>query len=112
MKQAERFKQPEFLVVPIDGLDINSDMSEVELIEAVENAMDNLYADLVEDEPIDDFDLAHYIKNPVKVMRIKARLTQKELAALMDCSQANISQIEKKDTVSAETIRRVEMAIL
>lgn len=73
--------------------------------------MDNLYADLVEDEPTDDFDLAHYIKNPVKVMRIKARLNQKELAALMDCSQANISQIEKKDEVSAETIRRVETAI-
>ena len=71
-------------------------MSESELIEDAENAMDNLYADLVEDEPTVNFDLAHYIKNPVKVMRIEAQLTQKELAALMDCSQANISQIEKK----------------
>ncbi len=83
----------------------------------MENTIDNLYADLVEDEPTDDFDLAHYIKNPVKVMLIEAQLTQKELAALMDCSQVNISQIEKsegccaKERVSEETIRRAEAVI-
>lgn len=79
--------------------------------ETVENALDNLYADLVEDEPTGEFDLAHYIKNPMKVLRVKAHLTQTELAELLDCSQANISHIERRATVATETSNRVETAI-
>ncbi len=42
------------------------------------------------------FDPADYIDNPIALARIKARLTQEELAKLLNVSQAYISKIEKQ----------------
>ncbi|MCH7731556.1 MAG: helix-turn-helix transcriptional regulator [Candidatus Marinimicrobia bacterium] len=103
--------KPEFLVIPIEGLEVDYDMAERELVEAVENAVDNLYADLVEDEPVVDFKLSDYIGNPVKIMRIEAGLTQKDLAVLLSCSQANVSQIENLEKVSEQMVSRVKSVV-
>jgi len=54
-----------------------------------------------------DFDISNYVSNPVSLARIKAKKTQKELAALMKVSQAYISKLEKQDKVSSKTLQKV-----
>lgn len=54
------------------------------------------------------FELTDYITNPVALMRIKANLTQKNLADLLGVSQAYISKIESSNDVSIKVINKVK----
>lgn len=51
-------------------------------------------------EDYDVFEPADYVDNPVALARIKAGLTQEELAELMAVTQAYISKIENPENVS------------
>lgn len=57
------------------------------------------------------FVLEDYFKNPVALARIRRRITQKQLAKLLKCSQSYVSQLEKKDNVSNAVMDKV-MAVL
>ena len=57
------------------------------------------------------FVLEDYVDNPVSLARIKAGLSQAELAERMGVSQAYISKVEGQDDVSAKLLQRVTKAV-
>lgn len=57
------------------------------------------------------FDAADYIQNPVALTRIKAKLTQQQLADLMGVAQAYISRLESQLQVSPKSLLKVKAAI-
>ena len=52
-----------------------------------------------------------YVDNPVALARLKAGLSQSELARRMDVTQAYISKIERQDKVSAKVLQKVQRAL-
>jgi DNA-binding XRE family transcriptional regulator len=57
------------------------------------------------------FEPEDYIGNPVALTRIKAGITQGELARRMNVSQAYISKIETQQTLTAKILLKVKLAI-
>ena len=57
------------------------------------------------------FDPADYVYNPVALARIKASLSQKELAKRMKVTQAYISKLEKQLTVTPKVLQKVKLAL-
>src|SRR5690348_7891619 len=58
------------------------------------------------------FDPADYVDNPIALARIKAGMTQEELAKRMKVTQAYISKIEAKDKVTTKILQKVKIALL
>jgi DNA-binding XRE family transcriptional regulator len=67
-------------------------------------------ADPVEGELV-PFDVARYLSNPVKAARIKAELSQEDLASRMGVSQAYVSKLEKARKVSPKVLHQVSLAL-
>lgn len=57
------------------------------------------------------FDIEDYVDNPAALVRMKANLTQRQLAQRMGVSQAYISKIERQDTVTPKLLERVHKAM-
>lgn len=57
------------------------------------------------------FAVEDYVDNPVALARIKARMTQKELAKRMKVSQAYISKIESQAKVTPKILLKVRTAL-
>lgn len=57
------------------------------------------------------FDPADYVDNPVALARIKACVSQKELAKRMNVTQAYISKLENQEKVSAKVMLKVTNAL-
>jgi DNA-binding XRE family transcriptional regulator len=57
------------------------------------------------------FEPEDYIDNPVALSRIRAGLSQEELARRMKVSQAYISKIETQEKVTAKLLLKVKLAI-
>lgn len=57
------------------------------------------------------FLLEDYVDNPVALARIKARISQSELARRLGVSQAYISKIERQERVTAKLLARVNAAL-
>ena len=57
------------------------------------------------------FELEDYVDNPIALARIKANLTQEELAQRINVSQAYISKVERQNKVSAKLLERVKKAL-
>ena len=57
------------------------------------------------------FDPADYVDNPIALARIKAGITQEELAKRMQVSQAYISKIERQDRVTLKLLNKVKAAL-
>ncbi|MFJ5446999.1 helix-turn-helix domain-containing protein [Methylobacillus methanolivorans] len=72
---------------------------------------------IAKEAPIDDDDeyvpfiLEDYIDNPVALARIKAGVTQQELAARLTVTQAYISKVERQDKVSPKLLERINTAL-
>lgn len=65
-----------------------------------------------DDEEYVPFILSDYINNPVRVARIKAGVTQKDLAACLEVTQGYISKIEGHNyKVSDKLLKRVKIAL-
>jgi ribosome-binding protein aMBF1 (putative translation factor) len=58
-----------------------------------------------------NFDPADYVDNPIALARIKAGITQEELANRMQVTQAYISKIEAQDKVTAKMLHKVKLAL-
>ena len=67
--------------------------------------------DKVLDHDFIPFELEDYVSSPVALERIRANLTQERLAELMKVSQAYISKLEAKESVSPKTLDKVKKAI-
>ena len=57
------------------------------------------------------FVLEDYVDNPVALARIKAGITQEQLAQRLDVSQAYVSQIEHRTNITNKMLERVQNAI-
>lgn len=57
------------------------------------------------------FDPADYVDNPIALARIKAGMTQEELAKRMNVKQAYISKIETHDKITAKMLQKVKIAL-
>ncbi|MBY0544879.1 MAG: helix-turn-helix domain-containing protein [Gammaproteobacteria bacterium] len=53
------------------------------------------------------FMLEDYVDNPVAIARIKAGITQEELAEKLGVSQAYISKLEGQEKVSPKTLQKI-----
>lgn len=58
------------------------------------------------------FDPADYVDNPIALARIKAGITQEELAIRMKVTQAYISKIERQSKVTAKLLNKVKIALV
>ena len=78
---------------------------------ANEDLIDAAYIQDILSDPVEgeimDFDFGDYVDNPVHLRRLKAELTQKELAEKMGVTQAYVSKLEKSDSVSAKALKKV-----
>jgi len=57
------------------------------------------------------FVLEEYVNNPVALARMKAHLTQQQLAERLGVSQAYVSKIERQDKVTPAQLERVTKAV-
>ena len=57
------------------------------------------------------FELEDYVDNPVALARIKARMTQDQLAQRLGVSQAYISKLEKQAKVTSKVLANVRAAL-
>lgn len=57
------------------------------------------------------FRVEDYVGNPVALARIKARISQSELARRLDVSQIYISKIECQPRATAKLLQRVSKAL-
>lgn len=57
------------------------------------------------------FNPTDYVDNPITLARIKAGITQAELAKRMKVTQAYVSKIERQDTVTAKMLQKVKIAL-
>jgi hypothetical protein len=73
---------------------------------ALKKEIDNILED-----DYQPFVLEDYVSSPVALARIKANLSQLELAELMDVSQAYISKLEGSQKVSPKTLSKVMQAL-
>ena len=99
--------QPKFAVVPWEIFVRFRDDIEDEVLAAEAK---RVLADPVEGKLV-PFDVARYISNPVKAARIKAELSQTELALRMGVSQAYVSKLEKARKVSPKVLQQVAQAL-
>ena len=55
--------------------------------------------------------LENYVDNPIALSRMKAHITQKELAERMGVTQAYISKIERQEKVTLKLLERVNLVL-
>ena len=92
--------QAEYVLLPIDIYNTLRPLITKKLKEKYED----------EDEYV-PFDPADYVDNPVVLARIKAGVSQKDLAKKMKVTQAYISKIENQDKVTAKLLKKVKDAL-
>lgn len=81
------------------------------LREEIEDELAGIAAATDNDNEYIPFVLENYVDNPVALARMKAHLTQNELAERMDVTQAYISKIERKKKVTPKLLARVQTAL-
>lgn len=78
---------------------------------ADEDLIDAAYIQEILQDPeegqITDFDFADHVTNPVNLMRLRAGVTQRELAEEMDVSQAYVSKLERSEHVTPKAQKKV-----
>jgi len=94
---------PEFVLIPVAVYNALRDQIEDELA-GLEAATDKS-ADYV------PFALEDYVVNPIALERIKANVTQKELAKRLGVTQAYISKVEHQAKVTPKLLVKVKAAL-
>ena len=95
--------KPEFVLIPVAVYNALRDLIEDELA-GLEAAADKS-GDYV------PFALEDYMDSPVALARIKANLTQKELAERLGVTQAYISKVEHQTKVTPKLLAKVKAAL-
>jgi DNA-binding XRE family transcriptional regulator len=99
------------VIKSIDGKD-EYVLIPVKVYRALHEEIDTKFRKLEQVNDYVPFDPADYVDNPVALARIKANLTQEQLAKLLKVSQAYISKIERQQKVTPKLLTRVKAAIL
>ncbi len=94
-------KKTDYVVIPYDEF---IEYADEDLIDAA--YIQEILQDPVEGEII-DFDFADHVSNPVHLARLRAGITQKELAEKMAVTQAYISKLEKSEHVTPKALKKV-----
>ena len=97
------FGKPEFVLIPVDVYDALRDQIEDELA-GLEAAADKS----AEHVP---FALEDYVDSPIALARIKANVTQRELAKPLGVTQAYISKVEHQTKVTPKLLAKVKAAL-
>lgn len=82
------------------------------LKQEIEDELAELEAATEKGEEYAPFVLDDYVDNPVALARMKAHITQKELALRLKVTQAYISKIERQDKVTPQLLARVKAALV
>ncbi len=96
--------KPEYVLIPVRVYDA--------LREEIEDELAGLEASADKGNDYAAFDLKDYVDNPIALARIKADVTQAQLAKRMGVSQAYISKIEHQDTVTPKLLAKVRKILL
>lgn len=98
----QKQQQPEFAVIPWSEYQRLCKQAAEQITRPADES-DNDYL---------DFDLAHYITNPIRRLRVKAGCTQSHIAKTLGVSQAYIAKIEHEDyQPTPELIERIKSAL-
>ncbi len=95
--------KPEFVLIPVAVYNA--------LREQIEDEVAGLEAAAKKDGDYVPFALDDYVDSPVARARIKANLTQRELAKRLGVTQAYISKIEHQTKVTPKLLMRVKAAL-
>jgi ribosome-binding protein aMBF1 (putative translation factor) len=82
----------------------------VRVYRALRNSIEKKLAEKNDAEYV-PFELEDYVDNPVALERIKADMTQEELARRMNVSQAYISKVERQNKVTTKLLERIKKAL-
>lgn len=93
----------EYVLLPIAVYRVLKDQIEKELAACEANQSD--------EQAYEPFVLEDYVDNPVALARIKAGITQEQLAQRLGVSQAYVSQIERRSNITNKMLERVHSAI-
>ncbi len=83
----------------------------LKIYKALREEIEEEAAESDSDDDYVPFDPEDYIDNPVALARIKAHMTQKELAKRMGVTQAYISKVESQGKVIAKVLEQVSKAL-
>ena len=93
----------EYVLLPIAVYRALKDQIEKELAaHEIDQDTEQIYVPFVLDD---------YVDNPVALARIKAGITQEQLAQRLGVSQAYVSQIERRNNITSKMLERVHSAI-
>lgn len=81
------------------------------LKEKIEDELAGLEAATEKGEEYIPFVLEDYVDNPAALARMKAHMTQKELARRLGVTQAYVSKIERQEKVTPQLLARVKAAL-
>lgn len=93
----------EYVLLPMAVYRALKDQIEKELV-ACETGQDA-------EQAYEPFVLEDYVDNPVALARIKAGITQEQLAQRLGVSQAYVSQLERRSQITNKMLERVQNAI-
>ena len=95
--------KPEYVLIPVAVYDA--------LREEIEDELAGLEAAANKSVDYAPFALEEYVDNPVALGRIKAKLTQEQLAKRLGVTQAYVSKIEHQDRVTPKLMVKVKTAL-
>lgn len=83
-----------------------------DIYQALKHQIDDKMAETAHDEDLYvPFLIEDYVDNPIAQARIKAGITQKELASRLGVTQAYISKVEAQGKVTAKLMARVRSVL-
>jgi DNA-binding XRE family transcriptional regulator len=95
--------KPEYVLIPIAVYNA--------LREEIEEEIAGLEAVTEKNGDYVPFALEDYVDNPVALARIKANVTQQQLAKRMDVTQAYISKIEHQEKATPKLLAKIKAAL-
>ncbi len=106
----------EYVLLPIAVYQSLQDLIAREMTERSQaggtpSLQDEIAREMDEDAAYLPFVLEDYVDNPIALARMKAHVTQKELARRLDVTQAYISKVEHLEKVTPRLLERVMTAL-
>ncbi len=80
-------------------------------IAVYQSLQDEIARAMADDSAYLPFVLDDYVDNPIALARMKAQVTQQELARRLDVTQAYISKVERLEKVTPRLLERVRSAL-
>jgi DNA-binding XRE family transcriptional regulator len=95
--------KPEFVLIPVAVYNA--------LREQIEDELAGLEAAANKGGEYVPFEIEDYVNNPIALARIKANMTQKELAEKLGVTQAYISKVERQAKVTPKLLAKVNKSL-